>query len=198
MVLLIGGASCVGKTLMAQKLMEKYNIPYLSLDHLKMGIYRSNINCRFTPESPDEIITQNLWPIIREMIKTNIENNQNIIIEGCYFPDSINDIGIDYMEKILMFYIIFSEEYILKNINTKIFENCSIIEKRDRDGVLKYINENIERYKMDHKNRKEICLNNGIKYFEILENYEKEIKNAYKWVEYILKNKDQKERGHIT
>ena len=36
MVILIGGASCVGKTLMAQKLMEKYSIPYLSLDHLKM------------------------------------------------------------------------------------------------------------------------------------------------------------------
>ena len=89
-----------------------------------------------------------------------------------------------------MFYIIFSEEYILKNIHTKIFENCSIIEKRDRDGVLKYTKEHIERYKMDHKNRKEICLNNGIKYFEILENYEVEIENAYEWVENILKNMD--------
>ena len=132
------------------------------------------------------------------MIKTNIENDQNIIIEGCYFPNSINDIGIDYLEKILMFYIIFSEEYILKNIDTKIFENCSIIEKRDRDGILRYINENIERYKLDHKNRKEICLNYGIKYFEILENYDVEIKNAYEWIRNILKKKDLKERGHIT
>lgn len=27
-----------------------------------------------------------MWPIIREMIKTAIENKQKLIIEGCYIP----------------------------------------------------------------------------------------------------------------
>ena len=196
MVILIGGSSYVGKTLMAQKLMEKYNVPYFSMDHLKMGICRSNENCGFTPESSEEIIIQNLWPIIREIIKTNIENDQKIIIEGCYFPESIKDIGIDFLDKIIIFYIIFSEEYITNNINTKIYDNRSVIEKRD--GELKYIIENIEKYKMEHKNRKEICIKNGIKYFEILENYEIEIVKVYEWIENIIKKENIKKWGHFT
>ncbi|MBQ5515127.1 MAG: hypothetical protein IIT84_05525 [Oscillospiraceae bacterium] len=43
MVYLIGGSSHVGKTLLAQKLMERLKIPYLSLDHLKMGFIRTGM-----------------------------------------------------------------------------------------------------------------------------------------------------------
>ena len=99
MVILIAGASCTGKTFIAQKLLGKYKIPYFSIDLLKMVIYRSNKNCGFSPESSYEIITKKLWPVIKEIIKTNIENKQNLIIEGCYFPESIDDIEKEYLEK---------------------------------------------------------------------------------------------------
>ena len=84
MIILITGASHTGKTLLAQKMLEKYNYPYLSIDHLKMGLICSG-NTDLTPEDDDELIVY-LWPIIREMIKTAIENNQNLIVEGCYIP----------------------------------------------------------------------------------------------------------------
>lgn len=38
MIILIAGASHTGKTVLAQKLLEKYKYPYLSIDHLKMGL----------------------------------------------------------------------------------------------------------------------------------------------------------------
>ena len=41
MIILITGTSCTGKTFISQKLMEKYNIPYISIDHIKMGLIRS-------------------------------------------------------------------------------------------------------------------------------------------------------------
>lgn len=41
MIILIAGASHTGKTLLAQRLLEKYGYPYLSIDHLKMGLIRS-------------------------------------------------------------------------------------------------------------------------------------------------------------
>ena len=85
MIILITGASHTGKTLFAQKLLEKYHYPYLSIDHLKMGLIRSK-NTELTPESDDERLTEYLWPIGREMIKTAIENEQNLIVEGCYIP----------------------------------------------------------------------------------------------------------------
>ena len=84
MIILITGASHTGKTLLAQKMLEKYKYPYLSIDQLKMGLIRSG-NTNLTPEDDDEL-TDHLWPIVREMIKTAIENEQNLIVEGCYIP----------------------------------------------------------------------------------------------------------------
>lgn len=84
MVILIAGTSHIGKTLLAQKLLEKYKYPYLSIDYLKMGLIRSK-NINLTVEDDHEL-TKYLWDILKEIIKTNIENKQNIIIEGCYIP----------------------------------------------------------------------------------------------------------------
>ena len=84
MIILITGASHTGKTLLAQRMLEKYHYPYFSIDHLKMGLIRSG-NTGLTP-ADDEALTEYLWPIVREMIKTAIENRQNLIVEGCYVP----------------------------------------------------------------------------------------------------------------
>lgn len=85
MIILIAGASHTGKTVLAQKLLEKYKYPYLTIDHLKMGLIRSG-NTELTPISDETKLTTYLWPIVREMIKTAIENKQNLIVEGCYIP----------------------------------------------------------------------------------------------------------------
>ena len=84
MIFLITGASHTGKTLLAQRLLEKYHYPYLSIDHLKMGLIRSG-NTGLTPEDDEELVAY-LWPIVREMIKTAVENRQNLIVEGFYIP----------------------------------------------------------------------------------------------------------------
>ena len=68
MILLIAGASHTGKTVLAQRLLEKYNYPYLSIDLLKMGLIRSG-QCALSPESDDAELTRYLWPIGREMMK---------------------------------------------------------------------------------------------------------------------------------
>ena len=112
---------------------------------------------------------------------TNIENDQNIIIEGCYFPESLNDLDKEYLCKTIFLYIIFSEQYIGKNFREKIIGNRNTVENRGYD--FDETNEFIKKYILENKNNKEKCIRNGIKYFEIVENYEEEIKNAYKWIE---------------
>lgn len=99
MVILIAGSSHTGKTLLAQKLLEKYKYPYLSIDHLKMGLIRSK-NTNLTVED-DQELTKYLWNILKEVIKTNIENKQNIIIEGCYIPFNWKkDFNEEYLKEI--------------------------------------------------------------------------------------------------
>ena len=100
MVIFITGASHTGKTALSQKLLEQYKVPYLSIDHLKMGLIRSG-NTTLTPLSEDEALTAYLWPIVREMVKTAVENEQNLVVEGCYIPfDWAKDFDKEYLEKI--------------------------------------------------------------------------------------------------
>lgn len=137
MIVLITGASHVGKTVLAQKLLEKYNYPYLSIDHLKMGLIRSK-NTELTPLSNTDVLTKYLWPIVCEMIKTAIENKQNLIVEGCYIPfDWKNDFEKEYLENIKFYCLIMSENYI-RNHFSDIKKYANIIENRlsDEDCTL--------------------------------------------------------------
>lgn len=134
MIILITGASHTGKTALAQKLLEKYKYPYFSIDHLKMGLIRSG-NTDLQPTSDDDNLTSYLWPILREMIKTAIENNQNLIIEGCYIPfDWLKDFSKEYLEKIKYYCLVMSEGYI-KNHFANIKKYANVIENRlDDEG----------------------------------------------------------------
>ena len=130
MIVLIAGSSHTGKTVLAQKLLKKYGFPYLSLDHLKMGLIRSGFS-KLTPEDDADAIMDLLWPITREIIKTNIENRQNLIIEGCYIPfDYKKDFEDEYLKYIKYSCLIFSEKYIQEHYD-EIIENASAIEYRD-------------------------------------------------------------------
>ena len=82
MVILITGATHSGKTMLAQRMLERYGYPYLSIDHLKMGLIRSGQTDLSVED--DDALTAYLWPIVREIVKTAIENQQNLIVEGCY------------------------------------------------------------------------------------------------------------------
>ena len=129
MIILITGASHTGKTALAQKLLEKYNYPYLSIDHLKMGLIRSG-NTELTPISDDGDLTAYLWPIVREMIKTTIENNQNLVVEGCYIPfDWQKDFDKEYLENIRYYCLVMSERYI-RNHFSDIKKYANVIENR--------------------------------------------------------------------
>ena len=129
MIILITGASHTGKTALAQKLLEKYHYPYFSIDHLKMGLIRSG-NTELTPMSKDKDLSAYLWPIVREMIKTAIENQQNLVVEGCYIPfDWQNDFDSEYLEHIRYCCLVMSEKYI-SNHFADIQKYASVIENR--------------------------------------------------------------------
>ena len=134
MIFLIGGASHTGKTVYAQKLLEKYKYPYLSIDHLKMGLIRSG-QTELTPMDDDKL-TDYLWPIVCEMVKTAIENKQNLIVEGCYIPfDWQKDFDKAYSENIQYVCLVMSRKYI-ENHFADIQAYASVIEQRLDDSDL--------------------------------------------------------------
>lgn len=132
MIILITGASHSGKTLLAQRFLEKYKYPYLSIDLLKMGLIRSGYT-DLTPEDDKELEVY-LWPIVREMIKTAIENKQNLIVEGCYVPfDWMEAFDAEYLHDIQYYCLVMSRKYI-ENHFSDIKRYANIIEKRMDDS----------------------------------------------------------------
>ena len=133
MVFLIAGASHTGKTALAQKILERYGYPYLSIDHLKMGLIRSG-QTALTPED-DRELTDYLWPIVREMVKTAIENRQNLIVEGCYIPfDWKESFSESYLAEIRYLCLVMSERYIREHFG-EILSHADDIEQRLDDGI---------------------------------------------------------------
>ena len=152
MIILITGASHTGKTVLAQKLLERYQYPYLSIDHLKMGLIRSR-NTSLTPED-DEELTAYLWPVVREMIKTAIENKQNLIVEGCYIPFNWKeDFEETYLEEIEYYCLILSENYIEQHFEDVKKYACVIEARLDDTGCTKdfILSENIYYLQMCRK-----------------------------------------------
>ena len=139
MIVLITGASHTGKTALAQKLLEQYQYPYLSIDHLKMGLIRSGYT-KLTPEDDDKL-TDYLWPVIREMIKTAIENRQNLIVEGCYIPfDWSKDFEQKYLKYIQYYCLVLSVSYIRAHF-ADIKRYANVVENRldDEGCTMEYV-----------------------------------------------------------
>ena len=158
MVLLIAGASHAGKTALAQKMLEKYGYPYFSMDHLKMGLIRSG-NTRLTPMSDDKALTDCLWPVVREMIKTVIENHQNLIVEGCYIPfDWEKDFEETYLAHIKYRCLVMSKSYIQDHFR-EIQAYASVIETRLDDSEC-----TMESLLRDHGETLNMCRQYGLEY----------------------------------
>lgn len=132
MIVLITGASHTGKTVLAQKILQKHHFPYLSIDLLKMGLIRSGYT-NLTPED-DRELQQYLWPILREMIKTAIENQQNLVVEGGYIPFGWEEIfSTDYLKEIRYYCLVMSRRYI-ENHFSDIKAHACDVEKRIDDS----------------------------------------------------------------
>ena len=169
MVIILTGASHVGKTVLAQRMLEKYKYPYCSIDHLKMGLIRSG-QTTLTPEDDDEL-TDYLWPIVREMIKTAIENKQNLIVEGCYVPfDWRNSFDEQYLQSIRFICLAMSDEYIDSHFED-IKSHGSDIERRLDDSYC-----TVEQLKQDNRRIINGYKSYGEKIAMITENYEDSIR----------------------
>lgn len=165
MVILIAGASHTGKTLLAQRILEEKKFPYLSIDHLKMGLIRSGQTSLTVFD--DEKLTEYLWPIVREMIKTAIENDQNLVVEGCYIPfDWDKDFSETYCKHICCRFLIMTREYIERHFSDIRAHGCDIENRQDDSGL------NQQELIQDNERNQQQCRRYGCPYLLIEEHYE--------------------------
>lgn len=178
MIILIAGSSHTGKTTLAQHLLERYHIPYLSVDHLKMGLIRSQYS-DLTPLQ-DEALCAYLWPILREIIKTVLENEQSLILEGCYIPfDWQKDFNEVQKRHIHYLCLTMSAHYIQTHLSD-ILAYESIIEKRQHSGDF-----DCQTLIAENQMHMELCKQYGLDMFCFDETYDSDalLARCGKWFE---------------
>ena len=130
------------------------------------------IRCNFTTisVSDDAKLTQFLWPLVKEIIKTAIENNQNLIIEGCYIPfDWEKDFSKEHLTQIKYYCLIMSKDYIQKHFSD-ILANESIVEQRLTSGDL--VQGNLIK---ENESNLQMCKKYGLNYILIDTEYKVDI-----------------------
>ncbi len=178
MVILLGGESLTGKTLLAQRLLERFQIPYLSADHLKMGLYRANPACGFVPASSNKAIEAWLWPVLKGIIDTNIENSQSIIIEGCYiFPGRLREFTDGARGQIIPVFMGFSRRYLVQSFAGGLLAHRNSIEQRVEAET-----RDVEWFMAANEKWKAMCNESGARYFEIDGDYAAEMARIEGWI----------------
>ena len=179
MVILISAPSCSGKTLLAQQLMKKYHMTYYSMDHIKMGLIRGLETDEFRIDITDDEMTVKIWPIIKGIVMTAIENQQHLIIEGVYVkPSFLKEFDPIYRNEIVPIFMCFTESYLQQNFTDKILKCRNIIESRlyEEDRPLEY-------FICAHHEMKYACEQEGIPYFIADHSYETMIHQIFSYVE---------------
>ena len=177
MILLIGGATHCGKTKLAQTLLETYHIPYYSIDHIKMGLIRSHMTDIDVED--DEALIDFLWPIIKEIILTAIENKQHLIIEGCYIPfDWQKDFSEHQIKEIHYCCLIFTQGYIEQHLQD-IFHYANCIEQR--------LEESLDIHALIKENRNNLigCKQHHLPYLLIKDSYMIDIENNFAFLKHL-------------
>lgn len=119
MLYIVGGISRAGKSTLSRMILEKHNIPYMSLDSIFMGYQNTFPELIKGKGYTDFVRADIMWPFIKGAIDHILHMDQDYLIEGAFIsPKNVNYLQQKFPEKIKACYIGYAE----KDIEEKIEE----------------------------------------------------------------------------
>lgn len=89
MLVFIGGAARTGKSMLVRRLLVEMQLPYLSIDVLKMGLARGVPEFGIDPDAGGPLVAEKLWPLVREMSASLLVDDIDYCIEGELLPSHV-------------------------------------------------------------------------------------------------------------
>ena len=185
MLYLVSGTSRSGKTLIAEKLMEEKQIPYMSLDWLMMGFTNGMPQLGIHDKLfPDEI-AKRLWSFFKAMCESMLYLEIDYIIEGeAMLPELIQELLDKYPDKIKICFVGYTDIDIdqkARDIKTYSTRRGDWLTKESDD----YIYEHIDNMVTHSRKIKDGCEKYNMSYFDTSTNFMDAIENAKN---YLLSN----------
>ena len=110
MLYLLGGSPRAGKSTIGRKFTSETGIPYFGLDYLKMGIARGWPESGVDPNGGDLKIAKKIWPVVKGMAMTLVEEGEDCLLEGTYLlPEYVVELQQMYKDKIRACFIGYTE-----------------------------------------------------------------------------------------
>jgi 2-phosphoglycerate kinase len=114
---IIGGAARAGKTIIAQEFLERSQVPFLSLDLLKMSLVKGMPEAGIDPQESSRRLAIRLWPVVRGLASTILENARDYLIEGdMILPSQVREISADFPGQIRSCFVGFGDESVSKKL----------------------------------------------------------------------------------
>jgi len=118
MIYILTGIAKSGKSLVANRLIQKYSLPTFSTDYIMMMLVRGNKTLGIDPDGEDEIVANQLRPYINGLIQTMVENKVDYFIEGVHFnPDFARELLDKYPNDIKVLYLGYKDVHVEDKIN---------------------------------------------------------------------------------
>lgn len=109
MLFFIGGAARTGKGILTRRLLAEQNLPFLSLDVLKMGLARGMPQMAFDPDAGGSLVAQQLWPLVREMCRNLLMEGLDYVFEGELLPALVASLRQEYPPQIKACFLGYAE-----------------------------------------------------------------------------------------
>ena len=90
MLLFIGGAARTGKGMLVRRLLVEMQMPFFSIDVLKMGLARGVPEYALDPDAGCIIVAEKLWPLVREMSINLLGEGVDYALEGELLPQHVD------------------------------------------------------------------------------------------------------------
>lgn len=85
-MILIGGAPRTGKGIIANMLMQKMHLPFLSIDPIKMALANAVPTYPLNTNDSSIAVSMQMWPFVSALIDNMYQTNVEYIIEGEILP----------------------------------------------------------------------------------------------------------------
>jgi hypothetical protein len=183
MLYLLGGSPRAGKSMMAKQFLSETGVPYFGLDYLKMGLARGRPELGVDPNGGDLIIAQQIWPVVRGMAMTYVENREDCLLEGTYLlPEYVAELQQILKDSIRACFVGFAEIDTwekVRQIRDYGAQNGELDWSSDDDDEARQKVEFLKEFSMYVKAE---CEKHGLTYFESAPNHAETINRVVRFL----------------
>ena len=168
MIYIITGVAKVGKTLISEKIKERFNKSIFSTDYIMMMLHYGNEDLDLDIHASDSTVASKLEPYVYGLIQTMVQNDNEYVIEGVHFnTDFSRRLKDEFGDKIRITYLGYKDV----SVEDKVDEIYRFKNTMDNPWIFTLpgvkVEETVEYLINESERIYQECLDRDLEYYEV-------------------------------